>query len=147
MAHSVLFDQQQQPLFASAPASSGSNSDGLQFLSSNTSTYLSSSTYGGQMGNAGTGTSYVDPLNRVFVGSPFGTGGYADEPPLLEELGINMRHIWNKSVSVLNVVKRPDSHIMDDTDIAGPIFFCTMFGAFLLLVNSALWYVADYLEW
>lgn len=71
------------------------------------------------------------PIERTFVGSPFGTGGYrqlyfrlwnsliyswcSDEPPLLEELGINFSHIKTKSVSVLNVFKMPDSHIMDDT--------------------------------
>ena len=82
-------------------------------------------------------SAYVDPSNRVFVGSPFGSGGYADEPPLLEELGINMSHIWNKSISALNVFKRPDSHIMDDADLAGPVFFCTLFGAFLLVVHIA----------
>lgn len=68
---------------------------------------------------------------RTFVGSPFGTGGYSDEPPLLVELGINLQHIKYKSLSVL--LLRQDKHIMDDTDLAGPLFFCLLFGACLLL--------------
>ena len=37
---------------------------------------------------------------------------------------------------MLNVIRTPDKHIMDDTDLAGPIFFCIMFGAFLLLASE-----------
>ena len=36
---------------------------------------------------------------------------------------------------MLSVWKSPDKHIMDDADLAGPIFFCILFGAFLLLVG------------
>lgn len=36
-------------------------------------------------------------------------------------------------MSVLNVVRQPSKHIMDDTDLAGPIVFCLAFGAFLLM--------------
>lgn len=63
-------------------------------------------------------------------------GGYSnfeDEPPLLEELGINFEHIGLKTKSVLNPMEQPDPSIMDDTDLAGPLVFCLAFGAFLLL--------------
>uniref|UniRef100_A0A8C6TEE2 Protein YIPF n=1 Tax=Neogobius melanostomus TaxID=47308 RepID=A0A8C6TEE2_9GOBI len=45
---------------------------------------------------------------------------FDDEPPLLEELGINFDHIWQKT-------------IMNETDMAGPMVFCLAFGATLLL--------------
>ncbi|KAK9475857.1 hypothetical protein V1514DRAFT_338743 [Lipomyces japonicus] len=63
----------------------------------------------------------------------FGTGGYSDELPLLEELGINFGHIKSKTLTVLNPLTRVDTNIMDDSDLAGPILFCLLFGTFLLL--------------
>jgi hypothetical protein len=35
---------------------------------------------------------------------------------------------------VLNPMKSVDQHIMDDTDLAGPILFCLLFATFLFLV-------------
>ncbi|KAK3698161.1 hypothetical protein QZH41_006982 [Actinostola sp. cb2023] len=58
--------------------------------------------------------------------------GFEDEPPLLEELGLNLDHVWQKTLSVLNPLKQTDSHIMDDTDLGGPFLFCLAFGGFLL---------------
>eukprot|EP01111_Echinosteliopsis_oligospora_P019813 TRINITY_DN977_c0_g2_i1.p1 TRINITY_DN977_c0_g2~~TRINITY_DN977_c0_g2_i1.p1 ORF type:complete len:251 (+),score=33.25 TRINITY_DN977_c0_g2_i1:56-754(+) len=66
----------------------------------------------------------------------YGQTGFEDEPPLLEELGINFGHIRSKSLAVLNPMKRMDSHIMDDTDLAGPLFFALMMGVFLLLTGK-----------
>jgi len=63
----------------------------------------------------------------------FGTGGYDDEPPLLEELGVNFTHIKGKTLAVLNPLQTVDQHMMDDSDVAGPIIFCVLFGTFLLL--------------
>lgn len=51
------------------------------------------------------------------------------------ELGINFDHIKDKTLQVLNPLKRADSHIMDDTDMAGPLIFCLLFGFLLLLVR------------
>ena len=39
---------------------------------------------------------------------------------------------------MLNPLKSVDQHIMDDTDLAGPILFCLLFATFLLLVYSML---------
>ena len=61
------------------------------------------------------------------------TGAYDDEAPLLEELGINMQHIWMKTSAVLHPTKPIDSHIMDDTDLAGPLVICLLLGVSLLL--------------
>ncbi|KAI9820197.1 MAG: hypothetical protein M1827_005819 [Pycnora praestabilis] len=62
----------------------------------------------------------------------FGTEGYDGEPPLLEELGVNFEHIKVKTLTVLNPLARVDQHIMDDSDLAGPILFFLLFGTFLL---------------
>ncbi|KAF2235459.1 Yip1-domain-containing protein [Viridothelium virens] len=62
----------------------------------------------------------------------FGTEGYEGEPPLLEELGVNFGHIKTKTLTVLNPLARIDQHIMDDSDLAGPILFFLLFGTFLL---------------
>ncbi|KAL0934049.1 YIP1 domain-containing protein [Colletotrichum truncatum] len=62
----------------------------------------------------------------------FSTEGYDREPPLLEELGVNFGHIQGKTLAVLNPFRRIDQHIMDDSDLAGPILFFLLFGTFLL---------------
>ncbi|KAI0004372.1 Yip1-domain-containing protein [Xylariaceae sp. FL0662B] len=62
----------------------------------------------------------------------FSTEGYDGEPPLLEELGVNFGHIQMKTLAVLNPFVRIDQHIMDDSDLAGPILFFLLFGTFLL---------------
>jgi len=77
--------------------------------------------------------SFNQPYNNR-VASAF-TGSFEDEPPLLEELGINFPHIMKKSYAVLNV-KQINSHIMDDTDLAGPLVFCLLMGFFLLLTGK-----------
>ncbi|ODV97578.1 hypothetical protein PACTADRAFT_47470 [Pachysolen tannophilus NRRL Y-2460] len=66
----------------------------------------------------------------------FSTSGYPGEAPLLEELGINFQHIKMKTLAVLNfrsknLVNNPE--ILGDSDLAGPILFGVMLGAFLLL--------------
>lgn len=63
----------------------------------------------------------------------FGTEGYEGEPPLLEELGVNFGHIKMKTLAVLNPFGRIDQHIMDDSDVAGPVLFFFVFGTSLLL--------------
>ncbi|KAF7321612.1 Yip1 domain family protein [Mycena kentingensis (nom. inval.)] len=67
----------------------------------------------------------------------FGTGGFEGEPPLLEELGINFSHIRAKSLTVLNPLSRVDEHIMDDADLAGPVFVCFCFATCLLFSGKS----------
>ncbi|MCJ1277647.1 hypothetical protein MMC21_005461 [Puttea exsequens] len=62
----------------------------------------------------------------------FGTEGYDGEPPLLEELGVNFGHIKGKTLTVLNPLHPIPPHLMDDSDLAGPILFFLLFGTFLL---------------
>lgn len=72
----------------------------------------------------------------------FGTGGLPGEPSLMEELDINLPHVWDKSLAVLNPFHKfspdhpKDAHMMDDTDLAGPLLFCFVFGMLLLLVRG-----------
>ncbi|KAK0615659.1 hypothetical protein B0T17DRAFT_581641 [Bombardia bombarda] len=61
------------------------------------------------------------------------TEGYEGEPPLLVELGVNFSHIQAKTLAVLNPFSRIDQHLMDDSDLAGPILFFVLFGTFLLV--------------
>lgn len=61
---------------------------------------------------------------------------FDDEPPLLEELGINFDHIRQKTMSVLNPFKEPDSSALQDTDLAGPLVFCLALGGAMLLAGK-----------
>lgn len=81
--------------------------------------------YGGYGGSAG--------MLSTGILAALGTSGYPGEPPLLEELGVNFGHIKTKTLTVLNPFRAISQHIMDDSDLAGPILFCLLFGTFLLL--------------
>ncbi|XP_054846089.1 protein YIPF7 [Eublepharis macularius] len=61
---------------------------------------------------------------------------FDEEPPLLEELGINFDHIWQKTLTVLNPIKPADGSIMNETDLTGPMVFCLGLGATLLLAGK-----------
>jgi len=64
-----------------------------------------------------------------------GAPGFENEPPLLEELGVNFEHIQKKAMAVLNPAgKALDHDTLDDDDLAGPLLFCLIFGGSLLLV-------------
>lgn len=94
---------------------------------------------GGGGGGAGTPTpsTSTGPImvrNWYNAFTPW-TGIEGQEPPLLQELGINFDHILAKSLTVLNPLRRVDPHIMDDADLAGPLVFCFVFASFLLLVS------------
>ena len=56
-----------------------------------------------------------------------------DEPPLLEELGIDPDAIVQKTLTVLNPMRHTDPTILQDTDLAGPLAFCLAYGSLLLL--------------
>ncbi|XP_020496938.2 protein YIPF5-like [Labrus bergylta] len=60
-----------------------------------------------------------------------------EEPPLLEELGINFDHIWQKTLTVLNPFKPADGSIMNETDLTGPILFCIALGVTLMMAGKA----------
>ena len=62
---------------------------------------------------------------------------YANEPPLLEELEINLDQIMQKTWAVLTF-KNLNNHknILDDPDLAGPLVFMLTFGFLLLLTGK-----------
>jgi len=74
----------------------------------------------------------MQPQPNIGSGTPF-DANFEDEPPLLEELGINPYHIIEKTLSVLNPLRHTDASILQDTDLAGPVVFCILFGFILLL--------------
>lgn len=101
--------------------------------------------YDAGYGNANQGLGgFYDP-NAYVNESPYDTSGsfktsgggagtdFDDEPPLLEELGINPNHIFQKTLAVLNPMHCVDQQILQDTDMAGPLVFCLALGGFLLL--------------
>jgi hypothetical protein len=57
-----------------------------------------------------------------------------DEPPLLEELGVDFGDIWSKTKLVLRPsVAEIDERLVEDADLAGPIVFMFALGAMLML--------------
>ncbi|RRT72748.1 hypothetical protein B296_00026631 [Ensete ventricosum] len=62
-------------------------------------------------------------------------GSFEDEPPLLEELGIDTRQIWCKTSSILNPL-RVEAHLHDHADLSGPFLFLMLFGLFQLLAGK-----------
>ncbi|XP_033104592.1 protein YIPF5-like [Anneissia japonica] len=64
------------------------------------------------------------------------TDGFDDEPPLLEELGINFDHIYSKTLTVLNPLRQTSAEAVNDSDLAGPLVFAFAFGGTLLLAGK-----------
>ncbi|XP_070835758.1 protein YIPF7-like [Chaetodon trifascialis] len=83
-----------------------------------------------------TGQFYQPAMPDESVGST-GTDYLEEEPPLLEELGINLDHIWQKALTVLNPFKPADGSIMNETDLTGPIIFCIALGVTLMMAGKA----------
>ncbi|GMT10490.1 hypothetical protein PFISCL1PPCAC_1787, partial [Pristionchus fissidentatus] len=77
--------------------------------------------------------SAVPPTAGGTSSAAYGEEDIENEPPLLEELGINFSHIKEKTLVVLNPVGATSVDVIADQDLAGPLVFCLMFGAALLL--------------
>ncbi|CAK9832910.1 Protein YIPF5 [Anthophora retusa] len=95
--------------------------------------------------------SYLDPTQSVFSGDTYhqenftkGFAGFAeeeDEPPLLEELGIDIDRILEKMLAVFNPFHGRGqiddaNYLLQDSDLAGPIAFCLTLAGFLSLAGS-----------
>jgi hypothetical protein len=63
---------------------------------------------------------------------------FAQEPPLIEELGISFVHIRTKLTAVLLLNRPVPPDVMADSDMAGPLVFCLALGFFLLLQGEFL---------
>lgn len=64
-----------------------------------------------------------------------------DEPPLLEELGIDPDRILQKTLAVLNPFHSRGqtddaNYLLQDADLAGPVAFCLALASFLVLSGS-----------
>ena len=115
------YSQQQEPSFH------GQNVNFSQFQQSLTKKQFEAPS--GQLDTSNASAFYSTEISWK---EAFGSGGLPGDPPLLQELGINLPHILSKSTSVLNPFKQIDKHLMDDTDLAGPLLFCVLFPIFLL---------------
>lgn len=91
------------------------------------------------MGSATASTSLSSPQFPYGGIASGGIGGgsanFDDEPPLLEELGINTKQIYQKTMSIINPFRvKPDLH--EDADLSGPFLFIMAFGLFQLLAGK-----------
>lgn len=87
------------------------------------------------VGSAAAAASTSFPASQYGVSAGLGGGLFEDEPPLLEELGINTRQIWNKTVSILVPFRQnPSLHV--DADLSGPFLLMVAFGLFQLLAGK-----------
>ena len=79
----------------------------------------------------------------------FGTGGVPGEPTWMDDLDMNFTPIMANSLAVLNPFHQyspdhnKDAHLMDDTDLAGPLLFCFVFGVLLLFSGKCQFSVLD----
>ncbi|XP_013407325.1 protein YIPF5 isoform X2 [Lingula anatina] len=80
--------------------------------------------------------SILTPDPAASFTAPGGPEDYENEPPLLEELGLNFDHIVQKTLTVLNPLKHADEMVVQDADLTGPLVFCMGFGGTLLLAGK-----------
>ncbi|KAH7667614.1 Yip1 domain-containing protein [Dioscorea alata] len=79
--------------------------------------------------------SFNVPAYPSISGSGFFSSSFDEEPPLLEELGINTRQIWLKITSILNPF-RVNPVLHEDADLSGPFLSLMAFGLFQLLAGK-----------
>mmetsp|Transcript_29108 Transcript_29108/g.45230 ORF Transcript_29108/g.45230 Transcript_29108/m.45230 type:complete len:199 (+) Transcript_29108:391-987(+) len=68
--------------------------------------------------------------------APYDPSEFENEPPLMEELGINISHIKDKTMAVLlpfSSHAKNNPNLMDDDDLFGPLMFGLLLGGTLLL--------------
>ena len=76
--------------------------------------------------------------NQQYYMNPTQHTNFDDEPPLLEELGINVQAVIAKVRKVANPFSRVDSSFADDADMTGPICLCLLLGFLLTLQRKVL---------
>jgi len=109
--------QNQYSNFSPAPAAQPTGDSGQGFYNSGAG-YYDPNTNMGSMGAA--------PTQNT-------SSSFEDEPPLMEELGIDLTQIYQTTMTVLNPSKPAATNLMDDPDLSGPLMFCLGFGSLLLL--------------
>mmetsp|Transcript_56051 Transcript_56051/g.131363 ORF Transcript_56051/g.131363 Transcript_56051/m.131363 type:complete len:258 (-) Transcript_56051:230-1003(-) len=109
--------------------------------------FMDSSSYGNyaQQPQAGGGPGYYSQPTDFSgtIGGGAGATNFDDEPSLLEELGIDFHKIYERTVSVLNPMKKVtkdmlysighDGQQSADSDMAGPLIIGLMLGGAMLL--------------
>ena len=125
------FSQLQQPMNPSSSANIQSNSDWFSAPASASSSSNSAQPNSGMFDPA----SFQGQMNNAGPSSRFQSDDedYSLEPPLLEELGVNIPHIIQKTKAVLHPLAAHDPHLTDDTDLAGPLAFALALGVTLML--------------
>jgi len=135
-----------------APQGGGNN---MQFMDFNAQAYPNYAAYsspqgaGGAQGGSGAyGGGYGGGSAGVSGGGGASGGGFGfssghssvpsfssveDEPPLLEELGVDPKQIYRRTMGVIHPFRIEDS---SDEDLAGPLLFCLIMGAFNLLAGK-----------
>ena len=131
--------EQEDPWFEARPGQQHAPMNNYTQYGANSNGFTSNGFSNPQYNNVGQPAS---SYSMNFDGrSPGGVGGgveddYDNELPLLEELGIRFDHIWSKTQAVINPTKKLSNNIMDDADLAGPLFFCLLLGSCLLLAGK-----------
>lgn len=114
---------------SSVGMSSGQMMGGGSFGSGGSSDFGSSSS-----GAFGEPSGSMGSMSRA--GGDAGGSVFDDEPPLLEELGINFQEIWSRTLSVSLPFRPMPTMAEDDSDLAGPLVFCLLLGTCLLLTGK-----------
>ncbi|KAJ1383409.1 Yip1 domain [Sesbania bispinosa] len=80
----------------------------------------------------------VGAATTSFPAPQFGSSSsnFDDEPPLLEELGINTKQIWSKTTSLLNPFRVANPNLHENADLSGPVMLVMAFGLFQLLAGK-----------
>jgi hypothetical protein len=118
----------------------------MQFMDFNAQAYPNYAAYASPSAATGAGTSSgmgFGGSSSMGGGGGFGFGGgnsgvpsfseTEDEPPLLEELGVDPKQIYRRTIGVIHPFRLEDS---SDEDLAGPLVFCLVMGAFNLLAGK-----------
>ncbi len=74
------------------------------------------------------------PESQYYMPTPQDVGeNFDNEPPLLEELGINIPAVLKKAKAVANPFSKIDSTFADDADMTGPVALFLLLGCALLV--------------
>lgn len=103
------------------------NADGFYQSSFGPPPTTSSNHEGENTNDANSNAQYYMPEPQPNVTS------FDDEPPLHEELGINIPAVIAKAKAVANPFSKVDSSFADEADMTGPLFLCLLLGCLLLL--------------
>lgn len=89
-----------------------------------------------QQFTSGYSAGFYDPSAKILEQQSYGgSTDFDDEPPLLEELGIEPDQIMKKILVVLDPFT--STVPLGDYDLAGPVIFCLALAGFLLLSDGA----------